>query len=190
MGDAQKFLSNFINNGIAQTKDLGMKLRNKALDVLDLPFHKDLFLRANTGGVGGDGVLRELPDNVLGTLRTMVDKEKRSPFQDPTRSRRGEVWTYDSGDPETAMSLGRVGVYYDKQGNVLIKDNWKVDGSGQIGRSLLDPNRMNYIDLAEGGRAASDFHDVARMLGLYKEIPIEVRLTKDQWNSVPLRELP
>ena len=212
-------------------KDLGLGARDKILDLADRPFHEELFIKAHTGGVGGDGVLRELPDNILRTIKkqTQADTKRRNydsdidlerlaadakdlianpekatnPFEvqgaenflanyesevakaaDPGRSRSGDLDLYTSGNKEAHLGLGTIGVYFDKQGNVLIKDKWKVDGSEQGRPTKKDGTKDRYADLNEGGDIASDAHDLAKMLGTYKDIPIEIKLTKEQWDAI------
>ena len=212
-------------------KDLGLKARDAALDVADRPFHEELFIKAHTGGLSGDGVLRELPDRILRTIKkqTRVDTKRRNydaevgieelaasakdlianpekatnPYEvnmaeiflanlgdgiarakDPGRSTKGELGFYSSGDDEARLGLGTIGIYFDQQGNVLIKDKWKVDGSEQ-GRPIKeDGTKGLYADLAEGGEIASDAHDLAKQFGTYRDIPIEVKLTKEQWDAI------
>ena len=212
-------------------KDLGLGARDKILDIADRPFHEELFIKAHTGGVGGDGVLRELPDSILRTIKkqTQVDTKRRNydsdlgleelaasakdlianpekathPYdvdmaenflanyergvaqaKDPGRSTKGDLDLYTSGDREAHLGLGTIGVYFDKQGNVLIKDKWKVDGSEQGRPTRLDGTKDRYADLNEGGDIASDVHDLAKQLGTYKDIPIEIKLTKEQWDAI------
>lgn len=212
-------------------KDLGLGARDKILDLADRPFHEELFIKAHTGGVGGDGVLRELPDRILRAIKTRVkydtksrewDKEKgfdeavarakqvienpetaEFPYQvqaaqvfldnldgqkaqaeDTGRKTQGQLSLYNSGNKEAHLGLGTIGVYFDKNGNVTIKDNWKVDGSERGRPTKEDGTPMRYADLAEGGDIASDVHDLAKQLGTYKDIPIEIKLTKEQWDAI------
>ena len=212
-------------------RDLGLGARDKILDIADRPFHEELFIKAHTGGVGGDGVLRELPDNILRTIKkeTQKDTKRRNydsdidleklaasakdlianpekatnPFEvqgaenflanyerevakaaDPGRSTSGDLDLYTSGNREAHLGLGTIGVYFDKQGGVLIKDKWKVDGSEQGRPTMKDGTKGLYADLAEGGFPASNAHDLAKQLGTYRDIPIEVRLTKEQWDAI------
>lgn len=212
-------------------KNLGLGARDKILDLADRPFHEELFIKAHTGGVGGDGVLRELPDRILRTIKreTQKDTKRRNynseldldelaaeakdlianpekaanPYdvdfaenflanlesgvaraKDPGRSTKGDLDLYTSGDDEARLGLGAIGVYFDKQGNVLIKDKWKVDGSEQGRPMKPDGTKDVYADLHEGGDIASDAHDLAKQLGTYKDIPIEIKLTKEQWDAI------
>lgn len=213
-------LSNTVREGALKTRDA-------ALDILGADLKEELFIKAHTGGQSGDGVIRELPKNVLETIKgqavrtdrdnfsfkaqefyqqqiktheaylSMPDKpgmpiskafhqqelkeaktklEKLGPV-DKDRKVRGRLSLYGT-TVEAEQSLGSIGLYYDKEGNVLIKDKWKVDYDlGKVGDGSL-------FDLVEGGRAATDIHELARQLGTYRDIPIEVRLTKDQWEAI------
>jgi hypothetical protein len=70
-----------------------------------------------------------------------------------------------------------VGVYFDKAGNVLIKDKWKVDNQERRDDGVIE-------DLVEGGLPATMIHDASRALGLYEEIPIEVRVPRNEWEAI------
>ena len=157
-------LSNTVREG-------ALKVRDDIVDAYNPPLHKDLFIKAHTGGVSGDGVLRELPKNVLETIKTQTEKHKST-----SRKTEGQLSLYGSGSVEANLGLGNVGVYFDKDGNVLIKDKWKVD----------KPNGKQkfYKDLTEGGQLASDIRNAAVDLGTYKDIPIEVKLTKQEWERL------
>ena len=73
------------------------------------------------------------------------------------------------GSRDLRMTLGNFGVYFDKQGNVLIKDTWKVDGD---------------LDIVEGGPNALRVHNAAKAVGSYRPMSIEVRLTKEEWEKL------
>lgn len=143
--------------------------RDTAMDAVGWPLHFKMFVQSHTGGLKGDGVLRTLPDSVLRTIK-----------QRQNRVGGTSVGLYNTGDQEAELGLGTIGFYRDQQGNVLIKDKWKVDnpddrtGSGNI------------RDLAEGGQLATQIHDASRALGTYREIPIEVRLSKDEWDAIQI----
>jgi len=200
-----------------------LKVRDNIVDAYEPPLHKDLFIKAHTGGASGDGVVRELPTHILGVIKTQVKKQKflaeydsnpenakkkqaaimeqlKNPSltikqknelknhleyskeamkkgpPDTSRNKKGELALYGSGSAEANLGLGTIGVYFDKDGNVLIKDKWKVDKP--FGRT------KTYGDLGEGGQLASDIHNAALDLGIYKDIPIEVRLTKEEWERL------
>ena len=152
-------------------KEGALKVRDDIVDAYNPPLHKDLFIKAHTGGVSGDGVLRELPKNVLETIKTQTEK-----YGSTSRKTEGFMSLYGSGNVEANLGLGTVGVYFDKDGNVLIKDKWKVDKP--------KGKQKFYNDLTEGGQLASDIHNAALDLGTYKDIPIEVRLTKQEWERL------
>ena len=208
-----------------------LKARDFVLDLADRPFHEELFIKAHTGGVPEDGVLRQLPDDILRTVKRMAEKDRQNKeyllngglensiaaaealianpetatnefevdaahvflgkvpklkqqAEDTSRSTDGSLSLYTSGNREAHLGLGTIGLYYDKDGNVLIKDKWKVDGS-EDGRPMTKDGKPGlYGDLAEGGFLASDAHDLAKSLGTYKDIPIEIRLTKEEWDAI------
>ena len=125
-----------------------------------------------------DQIHKDAAQNFLDNL----DKGKAQ-AEDLGRKTQGHLSLYGA-DKEATYSLGTIGVYFDQAGNVTIKDKWKVDGSKQGRSDKPDGRKYRYADLAEGGDIASDVHDWAKMLGLYKEIPIEVKLTKEEWEAI------
>ena len=115
----------------------------------------------------------------------------------------GETNMYSAGR-DAHLTLGNVGVYQAKDGSVLIKDKWKVDNpedridtdiigspAAQRGPST-GPNQFQFglvkdpviRDLQEGGPMATQAYDLAEKLGTYRDIPIEVRLTKEEWEAL------
>ena len=212
-------------------RDAALGVRDFVLDKADRPFHEEISIKAHTGGVGGDGVLRELPNSILRTIKRRVeydtksrerdkakglddlaasaqellanpetaelpgevqaaqyfldnlDKEKAR-AEDTGRKTQGKLSLYASGNKEAHLGLGTIGVYFDKNGGVTIKDKWKVDGSEQGRPMNTDGTKSLYADLAEGGDIASDAHDLAKQLGTYKDIPIEIKLTKEEWDAI------
>jgi hypothetical protein len=127
----------------------------------------------------------ELPGQTLAAQYFLDNLDKAKALAEDTgRKAQGHLSLYTSGSKEAHLGLGTIGVYFDKQGNVLIRDKWKVDGSERGRPTKKDGTPMRYADLAEGGDIASDVHDLAKMLGTYKDIPIEVRLTKEQWDAI------
>ena len=226
---ADKALGGFLPGGgtgnpLSNTvRSEALRVRDNIVDSYEPPLHKDLFIKAHTGGVSGDGVVRELPRHVLGVIKAQTEKQKfldeypsnpenakklqsqlihqlKNPNlttkqknqikndikesqedvkkgpPDTSRKKEGQLNLYSSGSTEAHLGLGTIGVYFDKDGNVLIKDKWKVD----------KPNgrEKSYGDLGEGGQLASDIHNAALDLGTYKDIPIEVRLTKEEWDRL------
>lgn len=165
------------------------------MDKLGRPLHEQLFIKAHTGGVRGDGVVRELPARTLSAVKAAVEGDTYlrkspnsivdvsllqrgiNPKEDPSRRRFGQVDLYSSDEPGARYGLGTVGVYFDEAGNALIKDRWKVDNPEERYRG-------NIVDLIEGGMPATMIHDAARALGLYKEIPIEVRVPRSEWDAI------
>ena len=210
-------LSNTVREG-------ALKARDAALDAADRPFHQDLFIKAHTGGESGDGVLRELPENVLEQIKGAAADDKqitkdfyknlegnlaaaKKKLKDPnssqidknfakifiehtypdlksktlesatSRSKEGSLSLYGMG-VEGHLGLGSIGLYFDKDGNVLIKDKWKVDREDGKNKEGV------YKDLVEGGRLPTKIHDLARQLDTYRDIPIEVKLTKEEWEKI------
>jgi hypothetical protein len=170
------------------------KTRDDVLTKLGRPFHEQMFIKAHTGGVRGDGVVRELPVQTLSAIKAAVERdtdERRSglvdaslvtqtgenPAEDLDRRRVGQVHLYDSDEPGARFGLGTVGVYFDKAGSVLIKDKWKVDNQERRDDGVIE-------DLVEGGLPATMIHDASRALGLYEEIPIEVRVPRNEWEAI------
>lgn len=169
------------------------KTRDDILNKLGRPLHEQLFVKAHTGGVRGDGVVRELPAATLSAIKAAVgeDTARRernivdtallqrgvNPAEDLDRRRVGQVDLYSSDDPGARYGLGTVGVYFDEAGNALIKDKWKVDEPNRRYRGMIE-------DLMEGGLPATMIHDAARALGLYKEVPIEVRVPRNEWEAI------
>ena len=102
------------------------------------------------------------------------------------------------------LTLGNVGVYQAKDGSVLIKDKWKVDNpDDRIDTDIAGspvtqrgPNnaaaqyQFGFVkepvirDLQEGGPMATQAYDLAEKLGTYRDIPIEVRLSKKEWDAL------
>ena len=115
----------------------------------------------------------------------------------------GNTDMYGAGR-DAHLTLGNVGVYQAKDGSVLIKDKWKVDNPDDridtdIAGSPVTKRgpsteaaqyQMGFVkepvirDLQEGGPMATKAYDLAEKLGTYRDIPIEVRLTKEQWEAL------
>lgn len=171
------------------------KVRDAVLDKLGRPLHEQLFIKAHTGGVRGDGTVRTLPARTLSAVKAAVEGDTYlrrhpnslvdeallrrgvNPKEDPSRRRFGQVGLYLSDEPGARYGLGTVGVYFDEAGNALIKDRWKVDNPEERYRGKI-------MDLVEGGVPATMIHDTARALGLYREIPIEVRVPRNEWEAI------
>ena len=182
------FLNRFLSEFDAR------KVRDKVLDKLGRPLHEQLFIKAHTGGMRDNGVVRELSPSTLSAVKASVERDRVrrgkgfvddallqigvDPRTDLGRRRIGQVDLYSSDDPGARYGLGTVGVYFDEAGNALIKDTWKVDDP----EKRRDDGRI--VDLSEGGLAATMIHDAARALGLYKEIPIEVRVPRSEWEAI------
>lgn len=181
------FLNRFLSEFDAR------EVRDNILNKLGRPLHEQLFIKAHTGGMRDNGVVRELSPSTLSAVKASVERDRVrrgegfvddallqkgvDPRTDLGRRRIGQVDLYSSDDPGARYGLGTVGVYFDEAGNALIKDTWKVD----------EPEtRYNgkIVDLAEGGVPATMIHDAARALGLYKEIPIEVRVPRSEWEAI------
>ena len=181
------FLNRFLSEFDAR------EVRDNVLDKLGRPLHEQLFIKAHTGGMRDNGVVRELPPETLSAIKGAVQRDTAlrkvghvddallqrgiNPATDLGRRRIGQVHLYASDDPGAGYGLGTVGVYFDEAGNALIKDTWKVDEP-----ELREDGKI--VDLREGGVPATMIHDAARALGLYKEIPIEVRVPRSEWEAI------
>jgi hypothetical protein len=175
-------------------------LRDKGLEALKIPLPERTFAQAMTGGAANGGI-STLPVSVLRDIkqawankpmrmaemksqlrlaeqrfardpsdanRTMRDAMKR--FHDyGAKADTGNMVSGYSSGRDTRMTLGSFGVYFDKSGGVLIKDTWKVDSPA---------------DIHEGGASALKIYNAANRLGTYRPVPIEVRLTKAQWDKL------
>ena len=84
-----------------------------------------------------------------------------------------------------ANSIGGFGVYFDKQGNVLLKDTWKVDNPEQKAVLQVSGGPAEPGDLSgREGKQTGGYWNAADRLGTYREIPIEIRLTKEEWEAL------
>jgi hypothetical protein len=175
------------------------KARDDLMNKFGLPLHQQLFIKAHTGGERGDGVVRELPASTLSAIKGAVAEDRRlreigradqallnkgvNPLEDLNRRQIGQVDLYSSDEPGARYGLGTVGVYFDQAGNALIKDKWKVDNPEVRYKGMIE-------DLMEGGLPATMIHDAARALGIYKEIPIEVRVPRSEWEAITPERMP
>jgi hypothetical protein len=175
------------------------KARDDLMNKFGLPLHQQLFIKAHTGGERGDGVVRELPASTLSAIKGAVAEDRRlreigradqalvdrgvNPLKDLNRRQIGQVDLYSSDEPGARYGLGTVGVYFDQAGNALIKDKWKVDNPEVRYKGMIE-------DLMEGGLPATMIHDAARALGIYKEIPIEVRVPRSEWEAITSERMP
>ena len=164
--------------------------RDVVLDVMDRPLNEELFIKAHTGGAGGDGTIRELPPEILSAVKRSFNatNEMNARWPDNPENQdwrtRGRLSLYPnmSGSVQAGTSLGTVGLYFDQQGNAVIKDDWKVDNPDK--RVQILGGKPLIKDLVEGGELATDIHDMARLFGTYRNMPIEVKLTKEQWEAI------
>ena len=93
----------------------------------------------------------------------------------------GSDGNYNQAFRNYRNSIGSFGVYFDKQGNVVLKDVWKVDDPEE--KSWL--NKDEPADIAgQEGKRTGGYWNAADRLGTYREIPIEIRLTKEEWEAL------
>jgi len=177
-------------------------LRNARDAVLNLPIVPEperRFVQAMTGGVPGD-VVTELPPEFLSYIkdaylkkqgfRGQVDVDKYGNLFGnlfpALNLQSNQISTYGYGR-DIQNSLGEVGVWKDKQGNVLIKDRWKVDDTSLAGPKGAEANlstKRFYSDLGEGGAIASWLFNKAREAGTYRPFDYEIRIPAKEWEAV------
>ena len=176
-------------------------LRDKGLEALKVPLPEKTFVQAHTGGAA-NGAITSLPRNVLKEVkRVWEQKPERARMRDEdladakrfqrevpgpgaderlryAQANKNYYRVTDQspnmvdgygGSRDLRMTLGNFGVYFDKKGNVVIKDTWKVDSD---------------LDIVEGGLNALRVHNAAKAVGSYRPMPIEIRLTKEEWDSL------
>lgn len=184
--------------------------RDAVLNLPVVPEPERRFVQAMTGGVPGDKIT-ELPPEFLSYIKdATIKKENMKSSSDyvsdpddklghffkklnlirlaPTSN----VSLYDYGR-DVANSLGNVGVWKDAEGNVVIKDRWKVDNntiSKPIDRDAIADRQEFYGDLQEGGAIASWLFNKARDAGTYRPIDYEIRVPAEEWERIVPKEGP
>ena len=110
----------------------------------------------------------------LQNLKKVLEKGEFEPEGPITETRSRPVSMYGSSR-DAHLGLGTVQVHRNPDGTVRITDVWDVDNPAD---RLPDGSIM---DLAEGGRKATQVFDIANSLGTYQPMPIDIQLTADQW---------
>jgi len=175
--------------------------RDAVLNLPIIPEPERRFVQAMTGGVPGD-VITELPPDFLSYIKDAQLKKERmqasgdldlsvAPLaQWLARKGSGQLSMYGYGR-DIQNSLGEIGLWKDKKGDVLIKDRWKVDNSSMSGpkgsESELTKKRM-YSDLGEGGPIASWLFNKAREAGTYRPFDYEIRIPAAEWESIEAKD--
>jgi len=172
--------------------------RDVVLNSPIVPEPERRFVQAMTGGIPGD-VVTELPPEFLSYIKDAYLSKQA--LRDNNTEPYGELFSkfFPSKNPESNQistygygrdiqnSLGEVGLWRDKQGNVLIKDRWKVDNSsmsGPEGGEANLPTKRFYSDLGEGGAIASWLFNKAREAGTYRPFDYEVRIPAKEWDAI------
>ena len=89
------------------------------------------------------------------------------------------VSTYSQGR-DMRMAYGNLSVFPQPDGGVRIYDRWKVDSD--LGGQKDQADRVG--DLGEGGPIPSLIYNVAKNLGTYKPVDIDVTVPGDVWRSI------
>jgi hypothetical protein len=110
----------------------------------------------------------------LQNLKKVLERGEFEPEGPITETRSRPVSMYGSSR-DAHLGLGTVQVHRNPDGTVRITDVWDVDNPED---RLADGSIM---DLAEGGRKATQVFDIANSLGTYQPMPIDIQLTADQW---------
>jgi hypothetical protein len=196
-----------------------LKGRDTLLDKTGLPMPEKTFIRAMTGGLPGDGVMRQLPQDMLENIKFMTETERNKVNSNTKPGEKVFIdkleymetwqkwWANGKKGPEPKvidfaktvktnqtdprskqysgyqqsrdlnLTLGTFNVYFDKQGNALIKDTWKVD--------IKQDAPMGFqADIREGGNMSQAAFELARRARTYKPIPIEIKIPKEEWEKI------
>ena len=88
------------------------------------------------------------------------------------------VSTYDQGR-DMRMAYGNLSVFPQPDGGVRIYDRWKVD------KDLIGEDKADRVgDLGEGGPIPSLIYNVAKNVGTYKPVDIDVTVPGDVWRNI------
>ena len=88
------------------------------------------------------------------------------------------VSTYDQGR-DMRMAYGNLSVFPQPDGGVRIYDRWKVD------KDLIGEDKADRVgDLGEGGPIPSLIYNVAKNVGTYKPVDIDVTVPGDVWRDI------
>lgn len=191
--------------------------RDAVLNLPIVPEPERRFVQAMTGGIPGD-TITELPPEFLSYIKDATLKKENinknikdakkvidnlpdhndkvaqlfADFVLPKLNSTSNVSLYNYGR-DIANSLGNVGVWKDAEGNVVIKDRWKVDNNTiatPIDRNAMPDRKEFYSDLQEGGALASWLFNRARDAGTYRPIDYEIRVPAKEWEAIVPTEGP
>ena len=112
------------------------------------------------------------PPFTMEDAKAIVAKQKRD-LESPV------VSTYDQGR-DMRMAYGNLSVFPQPDGGVRIYDRWKVD------KDLLgQKDKADRVgDLGEGGPIPSLIYNVAKNVGTYKPVDIDVTVPGDVWRDI------
>ena len=111
------------------------------------------------------------PPFTMEDAKAIVAKQKRD-LESPV------VRTYDQGR-DMRMAYGNLSVFPQPDGGVRIYDRWKVD------KDLIGEDKADRVgDLGEGGPIPSLIYNVAKNVGTYKPVDIDVTVPGDVWRNI------
>ena len=111
------------------------------------------------------------PPFTMEDAKAIVAKQKRD-LESPV------VSTYDQGR-DMRMAYGNLSVFPQPDGGVRIYDRWKVD------KDLIGEDKADRVgDLGEGGPIPSLIYNVAKNVGTYKPVDIDVTVPGDVWRNI------
>lgn len=111
------------------------------------------------------------PPFTMEDAKAIVAKQKRE-LESPV------VSTYDQGR-DMRMAYGNLSVFPQPDGGVRIYDRWKVD------KDLIGEDKADRVgDLGEGGPIPSLIYNVAKNVGTYKPVDIDVTVPGDVWRDI------
>jgi len=113
------------------------------------------------------------PPPTMEDAKTIVAEQKRHLKESPV------VSTYDQGR-DMRMAYGNLSVFPQPDGGVRIYDRWKVDKN--LGGQKDKADRVG--DLGEGGPIPSLIYNVAKNVGTYKPVDIDVTVPGDVWRDI------
>ena len=88
------------------------------------------------------------------------------------------VSLYDSGR-DVKLAYGNLSVIPQADGSVRVVDKFKVDPN------LMGSDRFDSVgDLAEGGPGAAIAYNLAKRLGTFRDVDINVNVPKEQWEQI------
>lgn len=125
------------------------------------------------------------PEQLAGN--TLDKFNRRGDFRDD-----GHISLYEYGQVPQSLTnkLGGFQAKRDSKGNLNIRDRWEVNESNT--REGDDPYKKwtgTHSDLVEGGKLASRVYDTAETLGTYRPYDIDVKVSKDDYERIPIQQL-